>query len=179
LPARRRERRRAVFAVEAANLALHVITHFDQTTFEHFNENNAFDAEGLTVLTRAIEERKKIRSDIVAANRVKIEQRTLNANNQSLEIVLAAEQARLTQEQTLVGPLRRACDGDLHRRSRANASCRDSPYHRSQAQTTAQTEADKVTQTATIAATARSRPHRSSTTAPSRSRASRRPCRLH
>ena len=36
------------------------ITHFDQTAFEHFNENNAFDAEGLTVLTRTIEERKKI-----------------------------------------------------------------------------------------------------------------------
>ena len=77
------------------------ITHFDQTAFEHFNENNAFDAEGLTVLTRTIEERKKIRNDIVATNRVEIEQRNLDANNQSLEIAQAAEQARLTQEQTL------------------------------------------------------------------------------
>ena len=69
------------------------ITHFDQTAFEHFNENNAFDAEGLTVLTRTIEERKKIRNDIVATNRVEIEQRNLEANNQSLEIAQAAEQA--------------------------------------------------------------------------------------
>jgi uncharacterized membrane protein YqiK len=73
------------------------ITHFDQTAFEHFNENNAFDAEGLTVLTRTIEERKKIRNDIVATNRVEIEQRNLEANKQSLEIAQAAEQARLTQ----------------------------------------------------------------------------------
>ena len=103
------------------------ITHFDQTAFEHFNENNAFDAEGLTVLTRTIEERKKIRNDIVATNRVEIEQRNLDANNQSLEIAQAAEQARLTQEQTLAA--RRA----------------------EQAQKVAETEAEKVIQTAAIA----------------------------
>jgi uncharacterized membrane protein YqiK len=38
------------------------ITQFDQTAFKHFNENNAFDGEGLTVLTRTIEERKKVRN---------------------------------------------------------------------------------------------------------------------
>lgn len=77
------------------------ITHFDQTAFEHFNENNAFDAEGLTVLTRTIEERKKVRNEITTDNRVAIEKRNLEANNKSLEIAQEAEQARLTQAQTL------------------------------------------------------------------------------
>ena len=111
------------------------ITHFDQTAFEHFNENNAFDAEGLTVLTRTIEERKKTRNDIVAANRVAIEQRNLEANNQSLEIAQAAEQATAiataTAEQTRLAEIAR--------------------IEAEQAQTVAQTEADKVIQTATIA----------------------------
>ncbi|CAM5225794.1 hypothetical protein ALON55S_01717 [Alishewanella longhuensis] len=40
------------------------LTGLDQTAFEHFNPQNAFDAEGLTKLTQAIESRRKIRNDI-------------------------------------------------------------------------------------------------------------------
>ena len=126
------------------------ITHFDQTAFEHFNENNAFDAEGLTVLTRTIEERKKIRNDIVATNRVEIEQRNLDANNQSLEIAQAAEQARLLQEQTLSA--RRAEQATAIATAEAEQT-RLSELARisaTQAQSVAQTQADKVVQTATI-----------------------------
>ena len=127
------------------------ITHFDQTAFEHFNENNAFDAEGLTVLTRTIEERKKIRNDIVATNRVEIEQRNLDANNQSLEIAQAAEQARLTQEQTLAA--RRAEQSTAIATAEAEQTrlAEIARISAEQAQTVAQTEADKVIQTATIA----------------------------
>lgn len=127
------------------------ITHFDQTAFEHFNENNAFDAEGLTVLTRTIEERKKIRNDIVATNRVEIEQRNLEANNQSLEIAQAAEQARLTQEQTLSA--RRAEQSTAIATAEAEQTrlAEIARITAEQAKTVAQTEADKVIQTATIA----------------------------
>ena len=127
------------------------ITHFDQTAFEHFNENNAFDAEGLTVLTRTIEERKKIRNDIVATNRVEIEQRNLDANNQSLEIAQAAEQARLTQEQTLSARRAEQATAIATAEAEQTRLAEIARITAEQAQTVAQTEADKVIQTATIA----------------------------
>lgn len=127
------------------------ITHFDQTAFEHFNENNAFDAEGLTVLTRTIEERKKIRNDIVATNRVEIEQRNLEANNQSLEIAQAAEQARLTQEQTLSARRAEQATAIATAEAEQTRLAEIARITAGQAQTVAQTEADKVIQTATIA----------------------------
>jgi uncharacterized membrane protein YqiK len=127
------------------------ITHFDQTAFEHFNENNAFDAEGLTVLTRTIEERKKIRNDIVATNRVEIEQRNLDANNQSLEIAQAAEQARLTQEQTLAARRAEQATAIATAEAEQTRLAEIARISAQQAQTVAQTEADKIIQTATIA----------------------------
>ena len=127
------------------------ITHFDQTAFEHFNENNAFDAEGLTVLTRTIEERKKIRNDIVATNRVAIEQRNLQANNESLEIAQAAEQARLTQEQTLSARRAEQATAIATAEAEQTRLAEIARISAEQAQTVAQTEADKVIKTATIA----------------------------
>jgi uncharacterized membrane protein YqiK len=126
------------------------ITHFDQTAFEHFNENNAFDAEGLTVLTRTIEERKKIRNDIVATNRVEIEQRNLDANNQSLEIAQAAEQARLMQEQTLAARRAEQATAIATAEAEQTRLAEIARIEAEQAKTVAQTQADKVVQTATI-----------------------------
>lgn len=40
------------------------LTGLDQTGFEYFNPQNAFDAEGLTKLTETIEDRRKKRNDI-------------------------------------------------------------------------------------------------------------------
>ena len=127
------------------------ITHFDQTAFEHFNENNAFDAEGLTVLTRTIEERKKIRNDIVATNRVAIEQRNLDANNQSLAIAQEAEQARLSQEQALAARRAEQATAIATAEAEQTRLAEIARISAEQAQTVAQTEADKVIQTATIA----------------------------
>ncbi|MEJ5975008.1 flotillin domain-containing protein [Novosphingobium sp. PS1R-30] len=127
------------------------ITHFDQTAFEHFNENNAFDAEGLTVLTRTIEERKKIRNDIVATNRVEIEQRNLDANNQSLAIAQEAEQARLSQQQTLAARRAEQATAIATAEAEQTRLAEIARISAEQAQTVAQTEADKVIQTATIA----------------------------
>jgi len=127
------------------------ITHFDQTAFEHFNENNAFDAEGLTVLTRTIEERKKIRNDIVATNRVGIEQRNLEANKQSLEIAQASEQARLEQEQTLAALRAQQATAIATAEAEQTRLAEIARISAQQAQTVAQTEADRITQAATIA----------------------------
>ena len=103
------------------------------------------------MLTRTIEERKKIRNDIVATNRVEIEQRNLEANNQSLEIAQAAEQARLTQEQTLSARRAEQATAIATAAAEQTRLAEIARITKTQAQTVAQTEADKVIKTATIA----------------------------
>ncbi|PWN56089.1 flotillin family protein [Abyssibacter profundi] len=75
------------------------LTGLDQTGKEYFNPDNAFDAEGLTQLTRQIEEKKKVRNDIERENQVLIEQKNLETERQSLEIKRDSEYARFAQEQ--------------------------------------------------------------------------------
>ncbi|MBN8812030.1 MULTISPECIES: flotillin family protein [Sphingomonas] len=74
------------------------LTGLDQTSIEHFNANNAFDAEGLTKLTEQIELRKKARNDIEQDTRVQIETKNLEAARQSFLISRDNEFARLEQE---------------------------------------------------------------------------------
>jgi uncharacterized membrane protein YqiK len=77
------------------------LTGLDQTSIEHFNANNAFDAEGLTKLTEQIELRKKARNDIEQDTRVQIETKNLEAERQSLQIKREGEFARLEQEREI------------------------------------------------------------------------------
>lgn len=77
------------------------LTGLDQTSIEHFNANNAFDAEGLTKLTEQIELRKKARNDIEQDTRVQIETKNLEADKRSLEISRDNEFARLEQEREI------------------------------------------------------------------------------
>jgi uncharacterized membrane protein YqiK len=74
------------------------LTGLDQTSFEHFNPQNAFDAEGLTKLTEAIESRRKKRNDIEQDTKVQIQQKNLEAEQQKLELSKEEEYARLKQE---------------------------------------------------------------------------------
>ena len=74
------------------------LTGLDQTSVEHFNPNNAFDAEGLAKLTQVTETRRKERNDIEADNRVAIEQKNFEANKRSLEISQQDSFAKLEQE---------------------------------------------------------------------------------
>src|SRR5688572_6243178 len=91
--------------VSAADLAMNglelesvSLTGLDQTSIEHFNANNAFDAEGLTKLTEQIELRRKTRNDIEKDTRVQIETKNLEADKKSFEISRDNEFARLEQE---------------------------------------------------------------------------------
>ena len=74
------------------------LTGLDQTSVEHFNPNNAFDAEGLAKLTMVTETRRKERNEIEADNRVAIEQKNFEANKRSLEIKQQDQFATLEQE---------------------------------------------------------------------------------
>ena len=74
------------------------LTGLDQTSIEHFNANNAFDAEGLTKLTEQIEARKKLRNDIEQDTRVQMETKNLEAAERTFQINRDTEYARLEQE---------------------------------------------------------------------------------
>lgn len=74
------------------------LTGLDQTSMEHFNPNNAFDAEGLTRLTEEIETRNKIRNDIEQDTAVQIKNKNLEAERKKLEIGRDEEFARLEQQ---------------------------------------------------------------------------------
>jgi uncharacterized membrane protein YqiK len=74
------------------------LTGLDQTSREHFNPDNAFDAEGLTKLTEEIESRRKKRNDIEQDTLVAIENKNLEAESKKLEINRDKEYATLKQQ---------------------------------------------------------------------------------
>lgn len=77
------------------------LTGLDQTAFEHFNPQNAFDAEGLTKLTEAIESRRKKRNDIEQETDLAIKQKNLEAERARLQISREEEYAKLEQEREI------------------------------------------------------------------------------
>jgi flotillin len=74
------------------------LTRLDQTDIKHFNANNFFDAQGLAVLTRITEARKKERNEIVRDTEVAIAQKDLHAREQSLTIERTKREAELNQQ---------------------------------------------------------------------------------
>jgi uncharacterized membrane protein YqiK len=120
------------------------LTGLDQTSIEHFNANNAFDAEGLTKLTEQIELRKK-------DTRVQIEQKNLEASQQSFQIARDNEFARLEQEREI--EMRRAAQAAEVAREQAkrNQESEQARIAAKQLVDSQQIEADKAVQEARIA----------------------------
>lgn len=127
------------------------LTGLDQTSIEHFNANNAFDAEGLTKLTEQIELRKKTRNDIEQDTRVQIEAKNLEASRTSFTIARDAEFARLEQEREL--EVRRAEQASEISRQQTDRQREADQARISAKQQTdaAQIEADRAIQEARIA----------------------------
>ncbi len=74
------------------------LTGLDQAPLEMFNPSNAFDAEGLTQLTKQIQARKKARNDIEQETLIQIRDKNLETEKLALEIDRESEFARLKQE---------------------------------------------------------------------------------
>lgn len=127
------------------------LTGLDQTSIEHFNANNAFDAEGLTKLTEQIELRKKARNDIEQDTRVQIETKNLEADKRSFEISRDNEFARLEQEREV--EVRRAMQASEVAREKAlrDQEAQDAQIKSKQQIDSAQIEADRAVQEAQIA----------------------------
>ena len=127
------------------------LTGLDQTSIEHFNANNAFDAEGLTKLTEQIELRKKAHNDIEQDTRVQIETKNLQAAQQSFQIARDAEFARLEQEREI--EMRRAAQAAEVAREQAkrNQESEEARIAAKQVIDSQQIEADRAVQEARIA----------------------------
>jgi uncharacterized membrane protein YqiK len=127
------------------------LTGLDQTSIEHFNANNAFDAEGLTKLTEQIELRKKARNDIEQDTRVQIETKNLEADKRSFEISRDNEFARLEQEREV--EMRRAMQSSEIAREQAqrDQESQGAKIKAKQQVDSSQIEADRAVQEARIA----------------------------
>ncbi|MDG5815472.1 flotillin domain-containing protein [Chitinispirillales bacterium ANBcel5] len=73
------------------------LTSLDQTRRDLLNAQNAFDAEGLTKLTKAIEDKRKERNDIEQDTEVKVRQKNLDAELVKLDLAKKTEYAQLAQ----------------------------------------------------------------------------------
>ncbi|EOT5957451.1 flotillin family protein [Escherichia coli] len=119
------------------------LTNFNQTSKEHFNPNNAFDAEGLTKLTQEteIDREQAVRSRKVEAEReVRIkeieQQQVTEIANQTKSIAIAAKSEQQSQAE-----------------ARANLALAEAVSAQQNVETTRQTaEADRAKQVALIAA---------------------------
>lgn len=77
------------------------LTGLDQTNREHFDENNVFDAEGLTKLTEQIEIRRKQRNEIEKDTENEINKKNFETNKLNLKIAADDRQAQLDQEKEI------------------------------------------------------------------------------
>lgn len=77
------------------------LTGLDQTDPSYLNPENAFDAEGLTLLTRITQTKARERNEIEQATRIAIEKRNLESEQESLKIKREGEFARLEQEREI------------------------------------------------------------------------------
>lgn len=74
------------------------LTSFDQTHKSFFNEDNAFDAEGLAVLTKITEDKKRERNKIEQDTLVEIKEKNLEAAKATLKLEEEEEIAKSDQE---------------------------------------------------------------------------------
>lgn len=75
------------------------LTGLDQTNVDHFDPNNAFDAQGLTKITKTIEENRKMQNDLRQISSVEISRRNLESEKDQLDIKKLEEFAKLAQHE--------------------------------------------------------------------------------
>lgn len=104
-------------AANGLELETVAVVDLDQTRLEFFDPSNAFDAEGLTLLTQSIENRRKMRNSIEQETLVAIRTQNLEAQRQVLHIDRESEYANLEQEREV--EIRRATQRTELARERA------------------------------------------------------------
>jgi uncharacterized membrane protein YqiK len=77
------------------------LSELDQTDRKYFNLQNAFDAQGLTLLTEIIQARAKQRNAIERDTEVAVKQKDLEAEQQKLELSKEEEFSKLEQQREI------------------------------------------------------------------------------
>jgi uncharacterized membrane protein YqiK len=77
------------------------LSELEQTDRKYFNPDNAFDAQGLTLLTEMIQARAKQRNAIERDTEVAIRQKDLEAQRRKLELAKEEEFAKLEQQRDI------------------------------------------------------------------------------
>ena len=116
------------------------LTSFDQTNRQFFNAENAFDAEGLTLLTQEIENRKKIRNDIERDTQLQIAQKDLSTEKQQMEVRQDLETSKLETDKQI-----------SFRNATQKAEILKFDAEKNREAETARIEAEKLTEQANIA----------------------------
>jgi uncharacterized membrane protein YqiK len=129
--------------LELENVAL---VDLDQTSLEFFDPANAFDAQGLTQLTEAIEARRKARNLIEQQTLVEIRNQNLESERRMLELDRESEYARIEQEREL--EIRRAMQRADLARERAQ---RDLEAQQAQISASEATETARIAQEQALA----------------------------
>lgn len=88
---------RPVLASNGLELETAALTSLDQADISVFDPSNHFDAEGLTLIVRETEERRKLRNQIENETRVMIRTRDYEAEQKVIEIDRDLEYARIDQ----------------------------------------------------------------------------------
>jgi uncharacterized membrane protein YqiK len=117
------------------------LTRLDQTDKKHFNPDNAFDAEGLTLLTRETQTRRKERNEIEQDTSVAVEKKNLEATQRTLELRKEREFATRQQEREVA-----------NQAAEQKALIQQTEAKRSQEGQEAQIEADRAVKQSQIAA---------------------------
>ena len=91
------ERAKVALAQNGLELESVAVTDLDQTSLEHFDPANRFDAEGMTQLIEVIETRRKLRNDVEQSSMVAIRSRNLEAEKETLKLEQESENSRIDQ----------------------------------------------------------------------------------
>ncbi|GAN76803.1 flotillin domain-containing protein [Acidisphaera rubrifaciens] len=139
--ARVREHAAEALAYNGLELESVALVDIDQTSLDHFDPSNAFDAEGLTQITEIIESRRRARNQIEQQTMLDIRNQNLDSERRVLEIERETEYARLEQEREI--EVRRAMQRAELARERA---MRDHEAQQAQIEANEATERTRIAQ---------------------------------
>ena len=128
------------------------LTRLDQTSIEHFNPDNSFDAEGLARLKEITEQRRKERNATVRDAEVAVAEKDRETALKQLEIHRATREAELAQERDIANKTAETRAETAQAVQRAQQSEETARIEREQAVRLREAEARKNSETARIEA---------------------------
>ncbi len=128
------------------------LTRLDQTGIEHFNPDNSFDAEGLTVLKGITESRRQERNRIVREAEVAVAEQDRSSSLKQLEITRETQEAQLAQARDIANRTAQTRAEQAKAEQEAQQSEAEARIQREQAVKLREAEARKAAESAAIGA---------------------------